>query len=266
MQTPMDVPVVAFDESGNTGDNLLDEAQPVCSLASVCVDEDAAAALVADCIPAGRLELHFADLRNSGEGRRAILRVLDAKMINPHTSRVTPMHKPFAVVARFFDYIIEPTIYERGRDVYADGMQRDFPNVLYRRGPEACGQVLWHEMLEAFVALMRSQTEAALDRFTEAHRACRIAAGHPLVRLMLDDVPDREEVARRARIDQPVGIGRRDLLDPVPTMLIENCITWPGRLGSPIRVVHDENNVVRRWTPLIENLSRDDTHEVTLAS
>jgi len=29
-----EVPVVALDKSGNTGDNLLDDAQPICSLAA----------------------------------------------------------------------------------------------------------------------------------------------------------------------------------------------------------------------------------------
>lgn len=117
-------------------------------------------------------------------------------------------------------------------------------------------------MLTAFVALVRAPTDESVDRFMSTYRACLVAAGHPLVRLMLEDVPDRDEVARRVRITQPAGIGGRDLLDPVPTMLIENCVTWPSRLGRPIRLVHDESNVVRRWVPLIQCLSRPDAEEV----
>jgi hypothetical protein len=144
------------------------------------------------------------------------------------------MHKPFAVVGRFFDYIIEPTIYERGHDVIAAGMQLDFPNVPIAAARLACGSGLWDAMLAAFVALMRAPNdEEALDRFMGAHRACLIAAGHPLVRLILEDVPDIEEVVgRRVRIDQPAGLGGHDLLDPVPTMLVENCIAWPDRLAA----------------------------------
>lgn len=255
--------VVAFDEAGNTGDNLLDEAQPICSLASVCVDDAAAAALIAEVLPAGRSEAHFADLRGSRDGRRAILRMLTSELVSADSTRVTPMHKPFAVVGRFFDYIIEPTIFARGDDVIARGMPLDFVNVLHRRGPTACGNELWRAMLVAFVALMRAPgDDELLDRFMAAHRACLIAAGHPLIRLMLEDVPDREEVAERVRIDQPAGIGARDLLNPVPTMLIENCITWPNRIGGPIKIVHDENNVVRRWVPLIQSLSRENAVDV----
>jgi Protein of unknown function (DUF3800) len=257
-----EAPVVAFDESGNTGDNLLDETQPVCALASLHLADADAEALVAEVLPSGRRELHFAQLRGSGEGRRAILQVLDSALINWRSARITAMHKPFAVVARFFDYIIEPTIYERGRDVIAAGTQLDFPNVLYRRGPAACGEELWQELLAAFVSLMRAPGDERLDRFMSAHRACLLAAGHPLVRLILEDVPDREEVGRRVRIDQPAGIGGHDLLDPAPTMLVENCITWPSRLGSSIRVVHDESNVIRRWIPLIQSLSQPNAADV----
>lgn len=262
----MNVPVaadVAFDESGNTGDNLLDETQPVCVLASIHIPEADARALVDEVLPDGRSELHFAPFRRSQEGRTAILAVLNSAVLQAADVRVTPMHKPFAVVARFFDYVIEPTIYARGHDVIATDMQLDFVNVLYRRGPSACGNDLWSALLRSFVQLVRSpDDDQSLEAFMEAHRACLIAASHPLIRFMLEDVPERDEVARRVRIDQPADIGMRDLLDPVPTMLVESCMVWPQRLGRPIRVVHDESNVVRRWTPLISALSEPNADAV----
>ena len=253
---------VAFDEAGNTGDNLLDEAQPVFCLGSVCSDESDAGALIADVLPDGRPELHFSQLRESAAGRRALLAALESQLIQPGLARVTPMHKPFAVVARFFDYVIEPSLYERGLDVYDASIQTDFANALYRRGPAACGRELWDELLRTFVHLVRSQSHAALESFLRAHSACTLAASHPLVWRILREVPDRDEIARRVQLDQPHGIGARDLLDPVATSLVENCMTWPERLGRPVTVLHDENAVVRRWRPLLQALSGASAREV----
>jgi hypothetical protein len=247
--------VVAFDEAGNTGDNLLDEAQPVFCLGSVHVSESAAAALIADVLPEGRRELHFSQFRESRVGRQALLAALESPLIQPGVARVTPMHKPYAVAARFFDYVIEPSFYERGLDVYDAGLQTDFANLLYRRGPTACGQGQWIALLIAFVDLVRSQADVDLDRFMRAHSACLLTVQHPLIWRVLQEVPERDEVARRVHIDHPHGVGPRDLLDPVATSLIENCMTWPERLGRPISVLHDENAVVRRWRPVLQALS-----------
>jgi hypothetical protein len=55
--------VVAFDESGNTGDNLLDEIQPIYSLTSVAIPEDEAERVVADVGAQADRELKYSDLR-----------------------------------------------------------------------------------------------------------------------------------------------------------------------------------------------------------
>lgn len=80
---------VAFDESGNTGGNLLDGEQPVFALASVQLSNDEAAALVAS-LGTKQGELKFSSLRSSGPGRRKILTLLKAEVLSPHPRKDLP--------------------------------------------------------------------------------------------------------------------------------------------------------------------------------
>lgn len=67
---------VCFDESGNTGQDLLSSDQPVYVLASVAVAPDIAFELVRSA--AARSEFHFKQARRSSAGREQIVRLLSA--------------------------------------------------------------------------------------------------------------------------------------------------------------------------------------------
>lgn len=89
---------VAFDESGNTGDNLLDRSQPIYTLASIQLAEDDAEALIDEAVPSRDGELKYSSLRRSRVGREAIVRILGSDLMKPGRARVTAMHKPFSTV------------------------------------------------------------------------------------------------------------------------------------------------------------------------
>jgi hypothetical protein len=64
---------VGFDESGNTGEDLLNAQQPVFVLASVHVSEEDASSLLG----LRTRELHFTREKNSQKGRQKILEIRD---------------------------------------------------------------------------------------------------------------------------------------------------------------------------------------------
>ena len=168
------------------------------------------------------------------------------------------MHKPFAVVGRFFDYLIEPTLFEAGFDAIDEQLHIVYANILYRRGPAACGAARWERLLAAFVAACRRPSHQTLSALAEANAACAIEANDEIVQRLLTLVPpDAAGISERIVLDQGHGIGMRDLLDPAATSLIENCITWPERLGRII-VLHDESNVVARWREKLAVLASPD--------
>jgi hypothetical protein len=248
--------IVAFDECGNTGDHLLDPAQPVYALASVHLDEGRAAALVDEVRPATISgELKYSVLRRSRVGREAVARVIESDLVQPGQARISPMHKPFAVVARLFDYAMEPTLHNGGFDIYDRGFHIAFANMLWRGGKAACGSERWETLIESFVRACREPTDENIASLCEANLLCSASATNQSIEQLLMLVPPLPEWLRpRIAADMGHGIGVRDLLDPAVTSLIENCIAWSERLG-PIHVRHDESNVVARWKAKLEVLA-----------
>jgi hypothetical protein len=168
------------------------------------------------------------------------------------------MHKPFAMVARLFDYLMETTLHEAGVPTYDLGLHIQFANILYREGPASCGAERWRALLSAFVAACRSPIDVRFDAYLAAHAHCRVAVTDQTVAQLLDLVPvSREGLRECIGLDQGRGIVTRDLLDPAATSLLENCMTWPERVG-PIIVRHDEAGVVERWAEKLRVLATPD--------
>jgi hypothetical protein len=245
---------IAFDESGNTGDNLLDRVQPIYALASIHAAEADAQALIDEVAP-GLPELKYSSLRRSRGGREAVMRVLRSELIAPGLARVTAMHKPFSTVARMFDYVMEPTLFNGGMEVYDQGLHIAFSNILWRNGAHACGADRWEELLRSFVVACRGPTMETAERLVLANAACVAACTDETVEKLLILIPPEPAWALpRIAADMGHGIGVRDLLDPAATSLIENCIFWPEHVG-PIVVLHDESSIVSRWRAKLEVLA-----------
>ncbi len=133
-------PVVAFDESGHSGDRLLDADQPIYALASVNASRDVALELIDRVRPPQLAELKYSRLRNSPAGRAAILAVLDSTLVTVASARVYPAHKPFMLAAKIFDNLIEPWFWDRGVETRNRVANIAAANIIYRRGASACGE------------------------------------------------------------------------------------------------------------------------------
>ena len=241
---------IAFDESGNSGGNLLDFAQPVYTLASVSKPEselsDAVAALLAG---AGLVELKFSALRGTDTGRRLISEIFDSGLLEPASARVVPVDKDWMVEGKMVDILWQPGAAD-SNFFYASGMHRQLASVLQRQGPEEVGAGTWKRWQKAFVAAVRRPHEAArVDELETALRAVKDAAAGKPVGILFEAVPDAAEDLAALVPDGP------DELDPALGGLVEQLHHWSQRLGAPFRVVHDDSAVVRRWRRLLERLS-----------
>src|SRR5664279_242889 len=117
-------PIVCMDESGNTGENLLDSVQPVFALAGVLLDEDTSEQVIRAALNHTQMtELKFAALRRSPPGRRNILSVIDDAALNVENVAVAVAHKPWMLAAKLVDELVEPRMLAAGRQMewYASG-------------------------------------------------------------------------------------------------------------------------------------------------
>lgn len=235
----MSNPTVAFDESGNTGQNLLDPAQPVFTLASVHLSEDELEYLdeLVDWPEDG--ELHFTDLKRSARGRRRIRRILTSDVATPEHVKVFVIHKRFMVVAKVVE-LLEDLTHRAGFDLYERGANIALSNLLYFCTPTFCGQEHFEEFLEAFVGMVRNPNELRRDHFYRRLRdlsvECRDEQFRSEVLEMLS--------ATRVVVDDMLENATTWEIDPaVPAFLVLGT-EWDAQLDDKWNIVHDQSKPI----------------------
>lgn len=101
---------VYLDESGFTGNNLLDEAQPIFIVSAVAISVEEATKLVAEVSKEFSLtakEIKGSKLCGFARGRQAILKLLE---LLKGRYRFIAMNKRYAAACKVFEYLVEPTI------------------------------------------------------------------------------------------------------------------------------------------------------------
>jgi hypothetical protein len=259
---PEEPPVVVMDETGHSGENLLDAEQPVFALAAVHISE-ADAQRVADAA-LGRTqadELKFSGLRRSGAGRDTILQILSDAALTPETAFVAAAHKPWMLAAKLIDELVEPRMTARGLSIpwYASGAPAQMADDLHRLGPTELGE-LDDELGRAFVPLVRDYTSEDATRLLEALHRCREAVGgHEPLSLILGTMLDTDTGLAEEFSE------REGALDPaIPLVWFQGCY-WTVHLGEPFVFVHDDSKTVERWKDDLVIAQRSADSSETLA-
>lgn len=186
--------IIFGDESGWTGPDLLDAAQPVLATSTLRLQASKAAELADRFF--GHIaneELKFGELTRSPEGQKAILEFLRWMFVNRRRQRSYVMHKRFVLVAKLVDTLVENATYRRGGDLYANGGHIILMNALHHAFPKFAGDLVYTDLLRRFQDLARKPTKTALDHFfalvTAPHepRAEEVLAPLRFVRETVDD-------------------------------------------------------------------------------
>ena len=112
------------DETGSTGNNLLDTAQPLFAYASIAIEPAEAKSLVeeliAQCRPQGT-ELKGRKLVRSSRGRKLVTALLERCGSN---AKVSVWNKRFALATQFFEHVFEPVLAEQNSLFYRIGFHK----------------------------------------------------------------------------------------------------------------------------------------------
>jgi len=234
---------VGFDESGNTGEDLLNKQQPVYVLASVHVSDEDAASLLGT----RSQELHFVREKNSQEGRRTLLNILSADVLSPDNVKVYVVHKRYMITAKLVDVLLEPVFHEDGIDLYIDGAAVAMANLLHAVWPAFSAEG-FARLQESFVRALRQRTPEAAEEFYDsveylAHRT-KCEPDFAFLALALSKSHFAEELA---------GLHSGKLspeLDPALTSLHALTHYWSRAIGE-FEVVHDESKHVITWEQML---------------
>lgn len=235
----MAVTLVAFDESGNTGQNLLDPSQPVFTLASVRLDEEVACRLLADVQGELACEAKFSILHGSKNGRRTLLRFLDDEVWDREHLKVALIHKPFLVTTKIVDLLIEPLCHTLGYDLYQNGGNLALANLLHAVTGPFCGLDHYLELQKRFVKLVREPDSITIAAFYEQVAILRKTNVHPPFDVHLSLLAATEGIATDA-----IQSGDVTAVDPAIPTFVDLASQWTALLRTDFEIVHDDSKPI----------------------
>jgi Protein of unknown function (DUF3800) len=127
----MNIQQIYCDESGFTGNNLLDQRDPFFAYATVAVCHEEANGFIENIIQDYRIqggELKFGKLIKHSKGREAILKVI--KNFSPY-AKVAIYNKKYSLGCKFYEYIFDPLVKSKNSIFYKVGFHYFIANILY---------------------------------------------------------------------------------------------------------------------------------------
>jgi hypothetical protein len=156
---------VFFDESGNTGQNLIDDADPIFVLASCSFQVDEEEEVLSHFQQFKGPELKFSRLRKTAAGQKAVLAFLASAQVTSKTAAAFVIHKPFMVVTKYCDLVLEPSFRKAGLDFYKRGTNIATANILTTTMPVFLNPTTWSNFLSLFVRVVRERTPSLFNEW-----------------------------------------------------------------------------------------------------
>jgi Protein of unknown function (DUF3800) len=226
---------IYLDESGYTGDDLLDAAQPVFTLATHALSEGECK-LLRDA-HFGRLqvdELKHANLQRRGANQRLLVEFV--KALVPYADRIKLglAHKKYALTLKLIDLGVEPHLHRAGFDIYRTDFFKTFGNLVYfvlQAGElDTLGRIL-----PKFQSLVRRRSQEAL---VELGRSVQLRTGIDAHDSVLDDL---EAALSGLRFTDITSLPPA-ALDLSLTGAIQLMHEWRSSGFSEISIIHDRSS------------------------
>lgn len=236
--------VVACDESGNDGENLLAGTSPVFVHASVTASKEKASEIMAEVrrqTRSGSVELKSKTLlhpKNEGTARWLLE--------HPELGDSVSLHftdKRYFLVTKLFDTTIEELAREDGYDMYADGSALCGANVLFFTAPVFYTE-RWDALLVAFQDFLRaksaSDAQASLETL-EARVVDVLSLKGAPPDMFLDLIhAGIKHLRLLSRLQLGQGINHRlRTLDPLIPAVGAAVAYWAEVSGRPVEILHD---------------------------
>ncbi|MDA8152342.1 MAG: DUF3800 domain-containing protein [Acidithiobacillus sp.] len=230
--------IIYCDESGNSGEKLLDKDQPFFVLASNDFSRSEALNLLNHLHSHQQGEAKFKTLKRTADGVKRLTKLFVYPRLNETRIVVDTYHKRFMVVAKMVDLIAETLMHESGVDLYQHGQNIAMSNMLYYCMPTFCGDEPTENFLQSFIDLLRNRTTAHADAFFMAGKAMIDASNMDDFKQLLR--PFTEPKTFNVWFD---GINSMALEPAIPA-LFQHINEWGKRKQDRFSIVHDASKPV----------------------
>ncbi len=256
-------PIIYFDESGNSGSNLLDASQPVFVLAAVSMPDDRAEELVSPLRNLHSRELKFKHVRQTEIRRRTFVRTIATRQLSTDDVKVLIIHKRHMISGKFVDILMEPECRRTGVNLYANGFNVRAAETLTRLGPVYCGESTWQALERAFVKLARSDTGEPFGDYLDALNSARKSASQSdsrLSRILNAFSTNQALILEELETGNPE---RLPPLDPALTSLNVLLLQWSEILPS-FSVVHDASSSVSKHRDVLITMHNSEASKTNI--
>lgn len=247
-------PVVAFDEAGNTGQDLLNKDQPIFTLASVHFSDEEATELIRILSSPQTQEAKFSILKRWPSNQQRVIDFLNSKLIEPEKVKITPFHKGFVVISKIVDLLIEPFARRAGSNVYERGLNMALSNLHYFCMPSLCGLDRFEEFQRRFVDMIRERSLSSIEGFydyiPELMKACEDNKySENLLHILMTKSFVGDEVLRNCDATT---------LDPAPSAFVLHCQVWGKQFNREFDAIHDDSKPIRHLRTIISFMMAKD--------
>ena len=233
----MAVRTLYFDESGFTGYNLLDPAQPIFAIASAEISEGHAEEILQASFPRYRgTEFKFSNIWSSNN-RTGLLRFAGQLEGLADLAFIYMAHKRFAVLTKIVDFLIEPYITDAGFDFYADGFCWKYANYIHFGMTQFAEPTLLDTLLSHYQSFSRNPTTENLEALQARLRMMASSTEEP-VQIFLEQMALGAELFERYH-NLAEFHGSDELQTTTMVAIVSH---WRQRYAEDFAVVHDASS------------------------
>ncbi len=244
-----------FDESGNTGKDLLNKDQRYFVLASVDFDESTSKEMLMDAFGSVNNEIHFKSKKNNDTGKQQILSFLSKNIetIREH-SRITVVDKEFSVPCNLLIYCLEPLLYEEGIDYLDGGRNIAEANIFYHFLKEKCGVILVRTLYRNFINYFEKRDDKSKEKLLSTLELIRGKYDDYFGEYFLDNLICSIR-------DHDGFLSEGISLDPAYYSLSGLIHEWLKSTGEQVKIVHDDSSALKNIVPLLYPFFKDNPDE-----
>lgn len=250
MFNSIQIPVIAYDESGNTGQNLLDQDQPFFILASVCFSEDEMNSLTSVFSSKAR-ELHFKKMRKYEKSRKELLEMYNHDLLDKSKVKIHYSYKKFALYDQIVDRVIEPLLHKDGINIYKNKANIVAANLLYYFGNSHKNTDLIYAWLKGFQDFNNKQDLLSFQKFISLNIEVRNTAKES------DPIEFLDFITHSSLYSQEIirNTNKKYVIDLTFPSFVASCHYWYQELNTEFDILHDDSKAISFWKSMIDFLA-----------
>ncbi|WP_281926764.1 DUF3800 domain-containing protein [Roseibium album] len=241
-----------FDESGYTGYNLLDPAQPIFTMASTDTDEQESEAILRGSFPNYQAaEFKFTNIWRRQNSRNGFFEFARFIGDQPERSFVFITEKRFCVLTKIVDFLIEPSFTNSGYNFYSDGFPRKYSNLAYFTFKFQAHPELLNTLLRDYLEFSRNPSIETLGRFQWKMRLLANSCDDERIRSFLNLMANGADLFLKFN-DLENFRSSNDLHMSTMMAIVTH---WRERTLDDLEIYHDASSAFFREREMWENIT-----------